>query len=71
MSEHPLSPSPALLAKIGSVIVHASEALDEGGHEFDVAAFRSAMNDADVQEWLAQMNAMAMLPVRRAHKGER
>lgn len=68
MNDNPMSPSPALLAKLGSAIVHASEAIDEGGHQFDVAAFHSVMNDADVREWLAQMNAMAMLPVRRARK---
>lgn len=65
----PLRPSAALLSAIGSALVHADEYLSEEGHPVDLEAFRSAMRNTGVRDWLAEMTAMAMLPVRR-QKGE-
>ena len=62
----PLNPTPSLLAKLGSIIVHAEEMLDpQKGHPFDQAALDQLMGDKDVAEWLAAMNKMAMLPKKR------
>ena len=60
----PLKPSPALLCKLGSILVHAEELHSPTGHHFDIAAMRSAW-DADVQEWMDQMGKMGFLPVKR------
>ena len=61
----PLKPSPALLCKLGSIVVHADEGLGPHGHEFDITALKQLLADQEVNEWLAAMNAMAMLPVKR------
>lgn len=61
----PLKPSPALLCKLGSVAVHVEEMLSKDGHEFDKHALDTALNDPEVQAWLAQMSAMAMVPRKR------
>ena len=62
----PLKPSPSLLCKLGSIIAHADELASPSGHPFDKAALVTLMSDVDVTEWIAQMRAMAMLPVKRA-----
>jgi len=64
MSE-PLSPSAALLCKLGSIIVHAEEGLSIDGSEFDLAAFRSLVEDPEVLAWLKAMDDLALLPVKR------
>lgn len=61
----PLKPSVALLVKLGSIAVHTDEILSPGGHPFDRAALRTLFEDAEVQDWIAQMTKMAMLPVKR------
>lgn len=61
----PLKPSPALLAKLGSVIVHFLEGHADGGHAFDIQAMNSILKDAEVIEWMRSMTALALLPVRR------
>ena len=45
-----LHPSPALLAKLGSIVVHIEEMLSAKGHYFDKMALLGLLNDADVQE---------------------
>ena len=69
MSE-PFKPSVALLAKLGSIAVHAEEMTEPGGHDFDAAAIRSLMSDPEVVEWLAAMRSMAMLPRKRSEDGQ-
>lgn len=61
----PLTPSPALLCKLASVTVHADEMLSQNGHEFDRVALLSAIQDAEVQKWLAAMTKAEMAPVKR------
>ena len=62
---NPLNPSPSLLSKLGSIAVHAEEMLSSKGHEFDMSALESGLNDPEVREWLSAMNKMAMIPVKR------
>ncbi len=61
----PLKPSAALLVKLGSIIVHAEELMSPSGHEYDRLAMQTAMQDAEVQEWLKAMDSMAFLPKKR------
>ena len=58
-------PSLSLLAKLGSIIVHAEEGASTDGHQFDWAAVSTLLSDPEVSEWLAGMRANALLPVKR------
>lgn len=64
-SANPLKPTPALLCKLGSVLVHADELISSKGHDFDRHALEQLVADPEVKEWLAQMDAMAMIPRKR------
>ena len=61
-----LNPSPSLLVKLGSIIVHFDEANEPGGHEYDLHTARQLLADPEVAQWIAQMNAAAMLPLKRS-----
>ena len=61
----PMNPTSSLLAKLGSAIVHADEAMSENGVAEDEGAFRSLLRDPDVSEWIEGMNGMGLLPVKR------
>jgi hypothetical protein len=62
----PLKPSITLLVKLGSIAVHVEEILNpKKGHYFDRYALQTLWDDPEVKEWLAQMNKMAMIPVKR------
>lgn len=61
-----LKPTPSLLSKLGSVIVHVEEMLEPGGHRFDKMALDTALNDPEVREWREQMDALAMIPRKRS-----
>lgn len=65
MEADPFKPSATLLAKLGSAIVHADEAMSDQGHAADEAAFRSLLTDQEVQDWLAAMQVNALVPVKR------
>ena len=67
---NPLSPSPALLAKLGSIIVHYEEFLSPTGHGFDQAAFRVLVEDAEVMEWMKAMRKIALIPEERSGEPE-
>jgi hypothetical protein len=54
-----------LAAKLGSLIVHTEEAISAKGHPFDVEAVKALLADAEVQEWLDGLRALALLPVKR------
>lgn len=60
------APSLSLLIKLGSIAVHADEALGEGGHQFDIEAMKPLLADREVQDWIASMTAKAFLPVKRS-----
>lgn len=61
----PFTPSPTLIAKVGSILVHVEEGSEEGGHHYDWVAVRSLLADRDVQEWLDGLRRHAMVPVKR------
>ena len=63
--DDPLQPSPALLCKLGSVVVHAQEALSAKGHPFDWEALKSNIEDKEVIAWLQKMDQLALLPRKR------
>lgn len=58
-------PSLSLSCKLGSIVVHAEEAMSPDGHAFDLKAIIGLLNDAEVAEWLAEMRQAAFLPVKR------
>ena len=60
-----LKPPATLLVKLGSALVHMEELHSPGGHEFDMAALNSLLNDDEVLGWLAEMEKMALLPLKR------
>ena len=64
-SDNPLKPTPALLCKLGSVLVHANELISSKGHAFDWHALEQLTDDSEVKDWLAQMDMMAMIPRKR------
>ncbi len=61
----PLNPSPSLLCKLGSILIHAEEGLSVKGHPFDIHALRQLIEDQEVIEWREAMDALALLPVKR------
>jgi hypothetical protein len=61
----PLAPDTTLLTKLGSILVHAEELVSPYGHEVDRRSLVALLNDADVLHWREQMNALALLPVKR------
>ena len=61
----PFKPDVALLVKLGSIVVHTDEMLSPTGHGFDKIATQQLIADPEVQEWLAAMDKMAMLPKKR------
>lgn len=60
-----LKPTPQLLIKLGSIIVHYQELLSNDGHYMDKAALDSLLSDEDVTQWMKQMDNNAFLPKRR------
>jgi hypothetical protein len=64
--EDPLRPSVSLLAKLGSIVAHASELGGPDGHAFDLVALRALLDDKEVIEWIGAMESLALLPIRRA-----
>lgn len=62
---NPLTPTPSLLSKLGSIAVHADELMSPDGHSFDRVALTTVLHDAEVTEWLTAMGALAMVPLKR------
>jgi hypothetical protein len=62
---NPLKPTPALLAKLGSLIYHLEEAMDSGGHPDDLQAAVTLREDPDIKEWFQGMAELALVPVKR------
>ena len=63
--DDPLNPGAALLAKIGSILVHVDEATGEGAHHLDWQAVKGLMDDPEVTSGLEGMDALALLPKKR------
>jgi len=55
-----------LAIKLMSLAVHAEEYI-ETGHYFDAEAIRSLLTDPEVKAKRTEMDAMALLPVKRDH----
>lgn len=53
-----------LLVKLGSIVVHADELTEPGGHEFDHTTIRTLLTDPDVQKWIKDMGVL--LPLKRS-----
>ena len=60
-----LTPSPAVVVKMASAVVHFEEWLSPDGHEFDLAALKSILADPEIREWLKDMQGLGLLPVKR------
>lgn len=60
-----LKPTPQLLIKLGSIIVHQQELNSSDGHYMDTSALDTLLEDEDVIEWMKGMDKMAYLPVKR------
>jgi len=50
--------------KLFSALIHAEEYI-ETGNGFDLATFQSMMADPDIKELRADLEAQALLPVKR------
>lgn len=60
-----LKPNATTLIKLGSIAVHAEELLSPLGHHFDLSTLQALLEDEEIKEWLAGMNKLALLPVKR------
>lgn len=60
-----LAPPPALLIKLGSIIVHYQELNSPNGHHFDKTTIDSLLENEDVKEWFKEMDKLALLPKKR------
>lgn len=63
----PLQPDLQLLMKLGSIVVHAEEAISADGHEFDIEAMKPLLADSDVRQWIKDMGVY--LPKKRGANG--
>lgn len=59
------NPTATLMVKLGSIVVHVEEMLSPQGHAFDKIAIQQLLKDPEVKEWLAEMDAMALIPKKR------
>lgn len=57
-----LDPDAALLAKLGSIIVHVEEAMGPHGHPLDRVAVEGLLADPYVKAWLVGMRTLGLLP---------
>lgn len=61
----PLEPTPTLLSKLGSIVVHIEEHISTDSHPFDLYAAKLLLIDPEVVEWLRAMDDLAMIPKKR------
>lgn len=62
---YPLQAPTSVMVKLGSIAVHAEEALSARGHEFDWITLEQLLADAEVQKWLKSMQQLALVPLKR------
>lgn len=60
-----LKPTESLLAKLGSIAVHAEEFIEPDRHLFDKIALEGLLQDPEIREWLNDMALLAMIPHKR------
>ena len=61
------APTPEVAIRMASALIHADEAFQADGHPFDRDAFYAALQADEVQAYLRELDALALLPVRRSH----
>jgi hypothetical protein len=59
--------TPTLGIKLASLAVHAQEMAGPGGHAFDRVAIDGLLADPEVQQYLAALDKLALLPRARDH----
>lgn len=64
------NPTLKLLAKLGSIAVHADEFISPAGHPFDRDVLAALLSDGEVKEFLAALDKMALLPKKRGKQQE-
>lgn len=60
-----LNPSPQLLMKLGSAIVHFQEYISNEGHYVDKIALEGLLLDEEVNDWIKEMDSMSLIPKKR------
>ena len=60
-----LEPSISILSKLGSIAIHAEEMISPNVHEFDLIEMKKLLNDPEIQQWLKEMDEMALIPKKR------
>lgn len=60
-------PDPTVAVALASIAVHAEEALEPGAHEFDIAAIRGALEAPGVRDYVASLDALALVPRKRSN----
>ena len=65
----PLNPSASLLCKLGSIARHVEEGFSGAGHPLDLSTAGTLVEDTEVRAWMEQMEALALLPVKRDGDG--
>ena len=60
-----LKPSPSILSKLGSLVIHIEESMNSKGHIFDMITVKSIIEDEEVKEWLKAMDKLALIPKKR------
>lgn len=58
-------PNDAVVIYLASIAAHADEAISGSGHELDIEAIRGLLTLPGVREFLDEMTALALLPVKR------
>ena len=58
-------PNMSILCKLGSIMVHLQEFFSPTGHTNDMDAVKSLLDDAEINEWLKEMDRLSLLPKKR------
>lgn len=61
----------SLAAKVGSILVHIEEATSDDGHPFDMEAVKALIRQPDVVAWIASLQKIALVPVKRRPDGRK
>jgi hypothetical protein len=59
-------PSDTAAVTLASLAVHAEELLSPGGHEADRAAIQGCLEHPEVKAYLAELDALSLLPLKRS-----
>lgn len=59
-------PTERVAVALASIAVHADEYTSPGKSEFDAEAIRVSLAAPDVQDYLRELDALALLPLKRS-----